>query len=219
MRREAALRVISLDPNIRPGFIPDPARHRARIDRMIAMSDILKMSDEDLEWFGMADMETAAKAWLEIEDGPSLVVFTRGPPRRCRLHQASPGRGRRREGHCRRYRGRRRHVQRRHPGFPQARWRPEQAGDQVPVGGPDREFAEPRGQGRRCHRVPARRKSALGQRESVSDQPCLRMPRMVSASISVEESWSPPALSPLTTGRSAVASSFAPVPRPTGRMR
>ena len=76
MRRECASRVISLDPNIRPGFIPDPAAHRARIDRMIAMSDILKMSDEDLEWFGMADMESAAEVWLE--QGPSLVVFTRG---------------------------------------------------------------------------------------------------------------------------------------------
>ncbi|OCW56421.1 carbohydrate kinase family protein [Hoeflea olei] len=77
MRREHARRVISLDPNIRPGFITDPARHRARIDRMIAMSDILKMSDEDLDWFGMTDMETAARTWLD--QGPSLVVFTRGP--------------------------------------------------------------------------------------------------------------------------------------------
>ena len=77
MRREHGSRVISLDPNIRPGFISDPAKHRARIDRMIAMSDIVKMSDEDLEWFGQPDMETAAKLWLG--QGPSLVVFTRGP--------------------------------------------------------------------------------------------------------------------------------------------
>jgi fructokinase len=76
MRREHGSRVISLDPNIRPGFITDAAKHRARIDRMIAMSDIVKMSDEDLEWFGMPDMETAARAWLG--QGPSLVVFTRG---------------------------------------------------------------------------------------------------------------------------------------------
>jgi len=76
MRREHGSRVISLDPNIRPGFITDPAKHRARIDRMIAMSDIVKMSDEDLEWFGQPDMETAAKLWLG--QGPSLVVFTRG---------------------------------------------------------------------------------------------------------------------------------------------
>ncbi len=76
MRREHGSRVISLDPNIRPGFITDAAKHRARIDRMIAMSDIVKMSDEDLEWFGMPDMQTAARTWLG--QGPSLVVFTRG---------------------------------------------------------------------------------------------------------------------------------------------
>jgi len=77
MRREHGARVISLDPNIRPGFITDTAKHRARIDRMIAMSDIVKMSDEDLEWFGQPDMQTAARTWLA--QGPSLVVFTRGP--------------------------------------------------------------------------------------------------------------------------------------------
>jgi len=77
MRREHASRVISLDPNIRPSFITDTEKHRARIDRMITMSDIVKMSDEDLEWFGQPDMETAARTWLA--QGPSLVVFTRGP--------------------------------------------------------------------------------------------------------------------------------------------
>lgn len=76
MQRECESRVMSLDPNIRPGFIADPDAHRARIDRMIAMSDILKMSDEDLEWFGMSDMESAARFWLD--QGPGLVVFTRG---------------------------------------------------------------------------------------------------------------------------------------------
>lgn len=77
MRREHRRRVISLDPNIRPGFITDAAAHRARIDRMIAMSDILKMSDEDLAWFGMAGEAEAARIWLAA--GPKIVVFTRGP--------------------------------------------------------------------------------------------------------------------------------------------
>jgi Sugar kinases, ribokinase family len=77
MRREHEARVVSLDPNIRPGFIADAAAHRARIDRMIAMSDILKMSDEDLSWFGMAGEEEAARVWLAA--GPKIVIFTRGP--------------------------------------------------------------------------------------------------------------------------------------------
>ncbi|MAY62297.1 MAG: carbohydrate kinase [Rhizobiales bacterium] len=77
MQREHKKRVISLDPNIRPSFIKDADAHRARIDRMIDMSDILKLSDEDLEWFGMSGMEQAAGVWLDR--GVKLVVITRGP--------------------------------------------------------------------------------------------------------------------------------------------
>jgi fructokinase len=77
MKREQAKRVISLDPNIRPGFIKDKPAHMARINRMAAMSDILKFSDEDLEWFGIAgDHEQLAKHWLD--HGAKLVVITKG---------------------------------------------------------------------------------------------------------------------------------------------
>ncbi|AZN70755.1 carbohydrate kinase [Georhizobium profundi] len=76
MKREAARRVISLDPNIRPGFIPDRQAHLERMNRMIAMSDIVKLSDEDLAWFGFDTPEAAAAQWLKI--GPSLVVVTKG---------------------------------------------------------------------------------------------------------------------------------------------
>lgn len=77
MAREQATRVISLDPNIRPGFIKDKAAHMARIRRMAAMSDIVKFSDEDLAWFGLeGDEETLARHWLH--HGAKLVVVTRG---------------------------------------------------------------------------------------------------------------------------------------------
>ncbi|WP_105370513.1 carbohydrate kinase family protein [Neorhizobium huautlense] len=77
MVREHAKRVISLDPNIRPGFIKDKASHMARIRRMAAMSDIVKFSDEDLVWFGLeGDEETLARHWLH--HGAKLVVVTRG---------------------------------------------------------------------------------------------------------------------------------------------
>lgn len=77
MKREQAKRVISLDPNIRPGFIKDKPNHVARISRMAAMSDILKFSDEDLEWFGIeGDHEQLANHWLN--HGAKLVVITKG---------------------------------------------------------------------------------------------------------------------------------------------
>lgn len=77
MAREHQARVISLDPNIRPGFIKDKQAHHGRIMRMAAQSDIIKFSDEDLEWFGMhGDHDALAARWLDI--GPKMVVITKG---------------------------------------------------------------------------------------------------------------------------------------------
>jgi fructokinase len=77
MAREHAARAIMLDPNIRPGFIPDPAAHRARMMRMVAMADIVKLSDEDLAWFGEAGgVDEIARRWLRL--GPKLILVTRG---------------------------------------------------------------------------------------------------------------------------------------------
>jgi fructokinase len=77
LARECAKRVISLDPNIRPGFIKDKQAHMARIKRMAANSDIVKFSDEDLEWFGMgSDQAALAAYWLN--QGAKLVIVTKG---------------------------------------------------------------------------------------------------------------------------------------------
>lgn len=76
-RREAGTRVIMLDPNIRRGFIHDHEAHRARMIRMRALADIVKLSDEDLDWFGeTGDEAEIAARWLA--DGPSIVVITHG---------------------------------------------------------------------------------------------------------------------------------------------
>ncbi|KQV20814.1 carbohydrate kinase [Rhizobium sp. Root1203] len=75
--READNRVISLDPNIRPGFIRNKDAHMARIKRMAAKSDILKFSDEDLDWFGLqGNHDDLAAHWLK--HGAKLVVITKG---------------------------------------------------------------------------------------------------------------------------------------------
>lgn len=77
MARERSRRVTMLDPNIRPGFIPDKAKHVDRIRRMMAMADIVKLSDEDLGWFGEPGTnEEIVGRWLE--HGPSLIIVTRG---------------------------------------------------------------------------------------------------------------------------------------------
>ncbi|MDX8481234.1 carbohydrate kinase [Mesorhizobium sp. VK24D] len=77
MRREHKSRVMMLDPNIRPNFIPDKARHLRRIREMMALADIVKLSDEDLNWFDEAGShEDVVRNWLDR--GPKLIVVTHG---------------------------------------------------------------------------------------------------------------------------------------------
>lgn len=77
MLREAPARVTMIDPNIRPGFIRDEAAYRARLERMIAVADIVKVSDEDLRWLeGVGEIAPLANALLAR--GPKLVFVTEG---------------------------------------------------------------------------------------------------------------------------------------------
>lgn len=76
--REAATRVTMIDPNIRPGFVAGKEEaYRARIGRMMARADIVKLSDEDLHWLqGEGDVVSLARGI--IATGPKLVFITEG---------------------------------------------------------------------------------------------------------------------------------------------
>ena len=76
--REAQARVTMIDPNIRLGFIAGKeAPYRARIERMIARADIVKLSDEDLHWLsGGGDLTQQARTILA--QGPKVVFITEG---------------------------------------------------------------------------------------------------------------------------------------------
>lgn len=77
MQKYASKLLISFDPNIRPGFIKDANAHRARMERMAAMSDIIKVSDEDLAWIANGSDQTAMiDNWLQ--NNCSVVIMTRG---------------------------------------------------------------------------------------------------------------------------------------------
>lgn len=76
--REAPARVTMIDPNIRPGFIAGKeAEYRARIERMIARADIVKLSDEDLHWL-MGAGDVSALARVLVAKGPKVVFITEG---------------------------------------------------------------------------------------------------------------------------------------------
>jgi fructokinase len=76
--REAPARVTMIDPNIRPGFIAGKeAAYRARIGRMVARADLVKLSDEDLHWLkGPGDLTALARGILA--QGPKVVFVTEG---------------------------------------------------------------------------------------------------------------------------------------------
>lgn len=77
MTREAAARVTMIDPNIRPSFITDEPAYRARLERVLPLADIVKLSDEDLHWVA-GDGDLASLAHGVLARGPKLVLITEG---------------------------------------------------------------------------------------------------------------------------------------------
>jgi fructokinase len=78
MRREVGARLVSFDPNVRPHLVGDPAAYRARLGRLVAMADLVKLSAADAAWlYPETPLATVARRWLEL--GPALVVVTCGP--------------------------------------------------------------------------------------------------------------------------------------------
>ena len=78
LEREGKTRSVMMDPNIRPQFIQDIDIYRARLDRMIALADIVKVSDEDLNWMVPYPLSLKEKVEIVLERGASIVVLTRG---------------------------------------------------------------------------------------------------------------------------------------------
>jgi len=70
--------VVMVDPNIRPSFIQDETKFRDRIERMLGLADIVKVSDEDLNWIIQTSDSLEEKIAQLSELGPSIVILTRG---------------------------------------------------------------------------------------------------------------------------------------------
>jgi fructokinase len=77
MQRESGRRIISLDPNVRPGLIADKAAFRQRFESWVGLVDILRLSQVDFDFlYPGADREQVISRWLEM--GISLCILTRG---------------------------------------------------------------------------------------------------------------------------------------------
>jgi fructokinase len=68
---------ITFDPNVRPALINDREQAIGRIDRLLEKADVVKASDEDLQWIDPTRTpEQIATAWQAL--GPSIVAVTMG---------------------------------------------------------------------------------------------------------------------------------------------
>ena len=77
VRAEAPRRLVSLDPNVRPGVVEDVDAYRERLTELVGLADVVKVSDEDLAWLHPGEaVEDVARRWLAA--GPALVLVTSG---------------------------------------------------------------------------------------------------------------------------------------------
>jgi len=75
--RAAEFAPIVYDPNIRPSVMGDRDRYQASVEKWVAISSVIKLSDDDVEWLYPGEsVESVAQRW--ISDGVALVVITRG---------------------------------------------------------------------------------------------------------------------------------------------
>lgn len=68
---------VSFDPNIRPNLVGDPAAAKARFERLAALADVVKLSDEDAQYlYPKLTPREAAGAIAGL--GPRVVALTLG---------------------------------------------------------------------------------------------------------------------------------------------
>ncbi len=78
VERLAGSALVALDPNCRPAVLDDPGAYRARLRRVLAHTDLVKVSDDDLAWLDPGTPAVAAARRL-LEGGAAAALVTRGP--------------------------------------------------------------------------------------------------------------------------------------------
>ena len=78
VERVAGEALVAVDPNIRPWVIDDEDGYRARLERVLSRSHVVKVSEEDVAWL-YPGIPTAEGVRQLLEQGPSVGLLTRGP--------------------------------------------------------------------------------------------------------------------------------------------
>ena len=77
MQRESGRRIISLDPNVRPGMIDDREAYQQRFERWAGWVDILRLSTVDFDFlYPGQPLAPIIARWFEL--GLSLCIVTKG---------------------------------------------------------------------------------------------------------------------------------------------
>ena len=77
VERARATATVSYDPNVRPSLMGSPDDVRPRIEALVALSDVVKASDEDIAWlYPDRFVPDVLRHWGGL--GASLTVVTRG---------------------------------------------------------------------------------------------------------------------------------------------
>lgn len=76
--RERDRRCIMIDPNIRQSLVTDEITFRKRLERMLSQADIVKVSDEDLNWIVDGPSSLLDKVNILLAKGPAVVIITKG---------------------------------------------------------------------------------------------------------------------------------------------
>lgn len=78
VRATREVTTVSYDPNLRPSIMGEAHDVRSRVEELVGLADVVKVSDEDLRWlYAGAPVADVAHLWGQL--GPSVVVVTRGP--------------------------------------------------------------------------------------------------------------------------------------------
>ena len=70
--------ITSLDPNVRPILINDRETYIKRLERMFLDADILKLSDEDLNWLYPSNSINHSFEILQSKTNAKLLILTFG---------------------------------------------------------------------------------------------------------------------------------------------
>lgn len=77
LRAAREFATVTYDPNARPSIMGDPEDAYERVLELVKTADVVKVSDEDIDWFTAGvPFPQVAREWCEL--GVSLVIVTRG---------------------------------------------------------------------------------------------------------------------------------------------